>query len=85
MSEGNELQLRKAIWKELKRFLDVGTTIAFLETKPEIFYDSQELSLTLEKILVLIKKYPLSDLMIHVNYDKHKTSLHKLNGEVEKY
>ena len=82
MSESKELQLRKAIWKELKRFLDVGTTIAFLETKPEIFYDSQELSLTLEKILVLVKKYPL---MIHVNYDKHETSLHTPNGEVNKY
>jgi len=55
MNKKDELKLRKAIWKELKRFINVGTTIQFTERAPEIFYDSRELSLTLEKIMSLVR------------------------------
>lgn len=56
MNNKQELKLRKAIWKELKRFINVGTKIELLESRPEIFYDSGELSLTLEKIMSLSRE-----------------------------
>ena len=30
-------------------------------------------------------KYASETFLIHVNYDKHETSIHKSNGEVDKY
>lgn len=59
MKEEYELKLRKAIWKELKRFIKVGLRIEFTDIKPDIFYSSQELSLTLEKIMSLVRTHPL--------------------------
>ena len=56
MNNKQELNLRKAIWKELKRFIKVGMDIQLLESGPEIFYNSGELSLTLEKIMSLSRE-----------------------------
>ena len=56
-----ELELRKGIWKELKRFINVGTEAVLLEDSVDVFYDTRELSLTLEKILALARKYPINE------------------------
>jgi hypothetical protein len=54
-SKTKELKLRKGIWGELKTFAKVGFKIEYLETKPEIFYSSKEMSNTLENIISKIK------------------------------
>ena len=54
MKKTKELKIRKAIWREMKRFIKEGTEIEYLETRPEIFYNTDKMSEALERMMKVI-------------------------------
>ena len=56
MDERKVKRIRKCIWREMKRFMKVGTDIQILEAGPEIFYNTEKLSEALETIMKVVTK-----------------------------